>query len=612
MPTLPTPALRRGRKTNPKTRRHSSPRPRALPLPVREAVRLNGFGDGWRQRGFSGGAAFLISGLVLLAVDRMDLVLYTSAGSMLSLYGHGLPYRARARTLLRLVLGMTAGLAVALVCAATVESVALLVLGAALLAAVHKVACEATRIGPPNNVVITFLTTTAFFLPQEPHEIPFHLSLQLAGGALAWLVAMAPAVVRPHGPERIAVARALEAAARGLRGAGSAHATAAAVNSAWQTLFQVPHRTRSAGRPRARLERLLLLAEGALAENGGTREARAAWFTSLARTLRSGRPLPEVELDAGQHDELDGVIAERAARDSEHGTPRLPGGERVRGLRGVLRQLGPGATLWPVGARTALGCALAGWASMLLGVGHPYWAVVTAAAVFQANTTLSWNRVVQRSLGNLLGVLLFTALQPVIGTGPLVMVLLVVLFQIGAEALITRNYWLGTVCVTPMALILSLFGAHASTGELVADRWIDTVVGVVVGLLACVLVTNRRAAGRVATALAAVDLEAERARVLLEGGGAQPERARSRDRLGVALIELREAHDIAAGEWWQPALPEREIALAERAGHRLLAALVGSLSPHEPPGAAGPALRTAPPPGRMGRSSREPRDAEAS
>ncbi|RFU86231.1 FUSC family protein, partial [Streptomyces triticagri] len=227
------------------------PVPRSLARSVRDAVRLNGFGDGWRQRGFSGGAAFLISGLVLLAVGRMDLVLYTSAGSMLSLYGHGLPYRARARTLLLLVLGMTASLAVALVCAATVDSTALLVLGAALLAAVHKMACEATRIGPPNNVVITFLAATAFFLPQELHEIPFHLALQLAGGALAWLVAMAPALRRPHGPERIAVARALEAAARGLRGTGTAHGTAAAVNSAWQTLFRAAERPRSAAGARA-------------------------------------------------------------------------------------------------------------------------------------------------------------------------------------------------------------------------------------------------------------------------------------------------------------------------------------------------------------------------
>ncbi|RFU86961.1 FUSC family protein, partial [Streptomyces triticagri] len=380
---------------------------------------------------------------------------------------------------------------------------------------------------------------------------------------------------------------------------------------AWQTLFRAAERPRSAAGARARLERLLLVAEGALAEgaqgSGAGRAARAAWFVSLAHALRSGRPLPEVTLDAGQFAELDGVL--------------LDGGRRTEAGRRPLDPWRPGSALWPIGVRTALGCALAGWASMLLGVGHPYWAVVTAAAVFQANTTLSWNRVVQRALGNLLGVLLFSALQPVIGAGPLAMVLLVVLFQIGAEALITRNYWLGTVCVTPMALILSLFGAHDSVGALVADRWIDTVVGVLVGLLACALVTNRRAAGRVTTALAAVRREAGEAQRLLDGGcGARGPLGRSRDRLGVALIELREAYEVASGEWWQPPLPEREIALAESEGHRLLAALVGRLAAPAPARtttgaetatatgtATEPTGRTARPTGTMARSSRTSR-----
>ncbi|HCA84973.1 MAG TPA: hypothetical protein DEQ61_05455, partial [Streptomyces sp.] len=186
-------------------------------MPVRGAVRLRGYGDGWYKRGFSGALAFLVPGLVLLAAGRLDLILYTSAGTMCALYAHGLPYAARARTLLWLVLGMTASLAVAMTAAALTDSAPLLVLGAALVAAVHKTACDATRIGPPNNVVLTFLAATVFFVPQQPAEIPFHLALQLAGGALAWLICMAPALVRPYGPERIATARALEAAARSLR-----------------------------------------------------------------------------------------------------------------------------------------------------------------------------------------------------------------------------------------------------------------------------------------------------------------------------------------------------------------------------------------------------------
>ncbi len=261
-----------------------------------------------------------------------------------------------------------------------------------------------------------------------------------------------------------------------------------------------------------------------------------------------------------------------------HPAPGLP-----RGLRAVAARLAPGSPLLPIGARVAAGCVLAGWASMAVGVGHPYWAVVTAASIYQANTTLSWQRALQRTLGNLLGLLLFTALLPLIHTGHLAMIALALAFQLGAEAWITRNYWLGSVCVTPMALLLTEFGSHLPARTLVTDRWIDTVVGAAVGLACCVLVTNRRAADRIDIALerlAAAEAAAHRRLAAREPAGRDdtPEAGWTRDRLAGCLIELREAVDVAAGEWWQRPLPQERIALAEQQGHRVLAVLVRRLS----------------------------------
>lgn len=281
-----------------------------------------------------------------------------------------------------------------------------------------------------------------------------------------------------------------------------------------------------------------------------------------------------------------------------------------RGLRAVLARLAPGSPLLPIGARVAVGCALAGWASMAVGVGHPYWAVVTAASIYQANTTLSWQRALQRTLGNLLGLGLFTALLPLIHTGQLAMIALALAFQLGAEACITRNYWLGSVWVTPMALLLTEFGSHLPATTLIADRWIDTVVGAGVGLVCCIAVTNRRAADRIDVALERVArAEAAASRLLaagtVDGAGAADgtglsqstqtpegtagaagaagaddalEAGWARDRLVGALVELREAAEVAAGEWWQRALPEERIAHAEQQGHRALAGLVRRLS----------------------------------
>nr|WP_262371303.1 FUSC family protein [Streptomyces sp. WAC01526] len=672
---------------------------RARPLPVRSAVRLRRPVDIWHKPALSAVAALAIPDLTLWALGRLDLLLYTSAGAMCALYAHGLPYAARARTLAWVVLGMVASLGIALTAASLITSTALLVVCASLVAAVHKVVCEATRIGPPGNIILTFIAASAFFVPQHLGQVPLHIAMALGAGVLAWLVCMAPALIRPQGPERIVVARALEAAAGLLRTEAEAdggqpagvpharHATAAAVNAAWHTLFLVPVRSPARAGARAGLERLLVRAESALGDTGPAIEASAgaeprdtrsaepeprhtrttgpeprdtrsaepeprdARFAKAepcdtqfaeaepretrttgpeprdtrsagpephhtrpaeadphytrpaaskaeadrlggwARELRSGRPLPEVVLSAAQAEKLAGVAAEepgsRRPGSPRPGPrrqgPRRPAPGHPRGVRAVLARLAPGSPLLPIGARVAAGCVLAGWASMAVGVGHPYWAVVTAASIYQANTTLSWQRALQRTLGNLLGLLLYTALLPLMHLGPLAMIALALACQLGAEAGITRNYWLGSVCVTPMALLLTEFGSPVPATTLIADRWIDTVVGAAVGLACCVLVTNRRAADRIEVALGRVAAAEAVAFGLLAAGptpGADEARdiGWARDRLAGCLVELREAVEVAAGEWWQRPLPEERIAHAEQRGHRALAGLVRRLS----------------------------------
>ncbi len=298
---------------------------------------------------------------MLLVLGRLDLALYTTAGALCALYGHGLPYARRARTLALLVLGAVAGTAFALTCAALTDSAALLVPLASLVAAAHRVACDVSRVGPPGNVVLTFVTSSAFFVPQRLGDVPEHVGLVAVCGALAWAICMAPAALRRTAPA----------------------------------------------------------------------------------------PAP--------------ITAPRE--------------------RGSLALF----------VRVAVGCALAGWASLALGVGHPYWSVVTAASVFQAGAAPSRRRAAQRVLGNVLGLALFAALLPLARTGEAALVLVALALQVGAEAFISRNYWLGSVCVTPMALLLGEFAGPHRAGPLVTDRLVDTLVGAALGLLACALTAPRRA-----------------------------------------------------------------------------------------------------------------------
>src|SRR5690606_8726494 len=130
---------------------------------------------------------------------------------------HSFPTRRssdlRAKVLAGVVAGMVGSLGVALLAASLTRHAVLLVTVGAVLAAVQKVVCDATRIGPPGHVILVIVSSAALFMPQTPGQLPGHLGLALAAGAWAWLVGMAPAPFRPHGPERRATAQALNAAA---------------------------------------------------------------------------------------------------------------------------------------------------------------------------------------------------------------------------------------------------------------------------------------------------------------------------------------------------------------------------------------------------------------
>ncbi len=552
----------------------------------------------WYKHAVSVVVATAPPNLLLVALGRLDLAMYTMAGSLCALYAHNRPYAARARALALVVAGMVAGLAVALTAASLTSSGVLLVAVGAVLAALHKVLCDATRIGPPGNVILTFVSSAALFAPQTLGEVPGHVGLALAAGAFSWLVGMAPGALRPHGPERRAVVQALDAVARYAEAAGYGEAAragkaaevaeapgaagsaevaeapgavgsaasapspgphgeaaradaAGAVQNAWQSLLTTGRRSAS----RRPLGALLVRAESVLAAPApGDAAVLREWVRrlhGLGRVPDTFGPGP----DAEGEEELLGVEVERA-----FAAPPL------------RRRLAP---LRAVALRTLLGCALAGWASLALGIGRPYWALVTAAALFQTTLSLTWDRGVQRVVGNLAGVVLFVLLAPVAHLSQWTLVLTGLALNFGAEALISRNYWLGSLCVTPMALLITEYAHWQDTPALVVDRAVDTLVGALIGLLAAAVVTDRRAVDRVAVALEHARAARHRAEALLAGPATGPGAlAGARRELAAALIGLRGATRAASGEWWARALPTQDVTSEERAGHRTLAATV--------------------------------------
>jgi hypothetical protein len=132
--------------------------------------------------------------------------------------------------------------------------------------------------------------------------------------------------------------------------------------------------------------------------------------------------------------------------------------------------------------RNGLAVAIAGGLATAMGIGHPYWAMVSAVVPLASRdlgqqVTRGLHRVIGTGLGLGVAAVLF-ALDP----RGLLLILVIVLLQVGAELLVGRNYALALVVVTPLALLMVHVVAPTPARTLLWDRGVETLIGVVIGL----------------------------------------------------------------------------------------------------------------------------------
>jgi Fusaric acid resistance protein-like len=138
-------------------------------------------------------------------------------------------------------------------------------------------------------------------------------------------------------------------------------------------------------------------------------------------------------------------------------------------------------------ARCGVVVLVAGLIPTLLGLGHPYWAMVAAvAAISGPDTTARLVRAGHRAAGTLLGVVLAAALLAlplsVLGT-----IAVVVALQCVAELLVGRNYAVALIAVTPLALLMVELAHPGGGAALLHDRAVETLLGAAVGAAATLL-----------------------------------------------------------------------------------------------------------------------------
>ncbi|WP_068160972.1 FUSC family protein [Rhodococcus phenolicus] len=398
--------------------------------------------------------------------DQVQLAGFAALGALSSAFGRHEPYRRLAGKAACAGAGVVAYVALG---AATGATGIPMWIQTAMLAAAAGIAfwlLAAFRIIGPGALILIFAAAGAAGFADTAADIGAAVTAAAIGATVGWAVAMAPALYHPHGPARVAVARALAAVSALETDGEEAVAPARAAIARGREVVAL-----GARHPHTHELLALLDAAEAVVDTGSHDTVRArrddfARLESELRKIRRDIAIPRV-------DAADSRLPERPESFLRTG---------VRDLRDRAIVVGAG--------RVVAGALLAGWIALAAGLQHPLWATMGAMAALQgANYGHTVQRAIQRLIGNVAGALLAAALlAAALGYWPLVVV--IVVLQTTAELYVTRNYALASIAVTAMSLLLTGLGEPIGP-DIAISRVGDTLIGVVVGVIVAALTIAR-------------------------------------------------------------------------------------------------------------------------
>ncbi|MBB6171472.1 putative membrane protein YccC [Nocardiopsis mwathae] len=549
--------------------------------------------------------AMSVSFTIALFLIGPQVATLAALGSMTVLYEKKTPYGYRAVALAVVGLGFVASVAVGSLASATLWTGAIAI-GA--VAGISTWLCQALRAEKPGAIFFVVVCAISTIAPGGLADVPTHAGIAAIGAAVGWAVSMAGAPVRSRHPENRAVAEAFRQLAELMRAIGTPqldhvqHEASLAVAEAWRIVLLAQTRgyrdTPAAARLRALLRWVsdihLTATDVSLARTEPLPEAAVVFAEGLADAV--GRPdqcpapdtldglyrgLRPRSLEVRLYNRL--VRAAQAARRSEHEDEGHGLGlydSRSPSVASSLRSsLTRDSLIRPTALRMGITVAAAGLLGLALGFERFYWISITATAVLQGgNVVLTVNRSMQRALGTLVGVAIAAWLLMLDLPLPAI-IALASAFQGLTQLVVGRNYFYGSVFLTPMALLLAHTAAPFPVTTLAETRITDTVVGSLVGMLGALLLWRRASASRLPQTITTA-LDRSRAAVVAvldPDVTIGPERRyRLRRDLRAALLSLRGVYDSAIGDvprarTTRPLWPV--VVATQRTGYLALAAL---------------------------------------
>ncbi|MFB6956964.1 FUSC family protein [Streptomyces sp. NPDC056309] len=367
-------------------------------------------------------------------------------GAMTPFWETGRPLWARVRNSLLvsavLTASMSAGVLVAPYRRAIVPASVLII----LVIAVLYYAFMLTR--GPSPVMMFYSAVLGTFFGADPAVGWRMVGVTAFAALLASALLLLPLAFDPHRPEQRSVAAARRTVTTYQEQAGeddqalrlSRNAAYQAVNSAWLTLQSAWPATR-----------------------GRRHQALAAELTQVNRSL--------AETVLGR------LGTDTTVRPLAPNTPPLPGRPGWRFL--LTHALRGDSVEWFTAWRMALAGGIAGTISQLVGIGHPYWAILTSTIVINQwmDRVTATRRAAHRTVGTLLGVGVVWAIS-CLHPSAWWTAAVVIACMIAQYLLLPLNYALALIAITPMALLAVGAGDTGSTvAAITSDRFTDTAIG---------------------------------------------------------------------------------------------------------------------------------------
>jgi len=434
-----------------------------------------------------------------------------SFGGLAGLYVPDSPYRYRARV----ILAVGAGLTLAVFLGAVTGShggVAALVAG--MFAAAASFICQTVELSPPREIMFVMALLAATAVPGDAAQALHRSALTAAGGVLAWLVSLAPALLGRARPETITIAAALAGVADLVDRIGSDDAPAArhtAVNAMRRARQALAQAGRSGNH---RLTGIVDAAEDLLeAALRSTVEDTQPPDPALATRIRAAIPLIATPDDTDTHHHLTPLPQQTplaravgdlhiALRTQPPGPPTDNTQTRNPDRQGILTRVraagGRHSVIVPTAARIGIGVGVGFGLGLAFGIAHAFWIGLTACAVLQAsNLRIVRSRFVHRLVGTILGVGIVFALlawhPPLI-----VLILTAVIAQGIIESVITAHYGLAVIGITVLSLMLFHLAAPAEdNSSLIGGRLLDTALGAALALLLRTALWSRATSTRI-------------------------------------------------------------------------------------------------------------------